>query len=264
MEWWRKIGFHPNSFRNCQVKPDVHQMKKKFIFFVKRLLGEKLYLFVKKLYLNIFGVNVNSLKYQKKWTEFYLKSDDKEKFSLGWGEIDKYNKGLGDYRVVLKKIISMSKSFDSILEIGCLDGKWSKVLVEHFDEVHLMDLNDKLLPILDKKFGNNFRFHTTNGNELKSLDDDSIELIFSMDSLVRVPDKKYILDYLIDFNRVLKKQGEVYVHLPCNLKTKSIRKKFTDISKPEILNFIEVVGLKLIEFDEKTLDHGILLHLIKE
>ena len=246
------------------MKPDVHQMKKKFIFFVKRLLGEKLYLFVKKLYLNIFGVNVNSFKYQKKWTEFYLKSDDKEKFSLGWGEIDKYNKGLGDYRVVLKKIISMSKSFDSILEIGCLDGKWSEVLVEHFDEVHLMDLNDKLLPILDKKFGNNFRFHTTNGNELKSLDDDSIELIFSMDSFVRVPNKKYILDYLNEFKRVLKKQGEVYVHLPCNSKKECIKKRFTDISKPEILNFSEMVGLKLIEFDEQTLDHGILLHLIKE
>lgn len=103
--------------------------------------------FVKKIYLNIFGVNVNSLKYQKKWTEFYLKSDNKDNFSFSWGKIDQYNEGLGDYRIVLKKIISMSKSFDSILKIGCLDGKWSEVLVEHFDEAHLMDLNDKLLPI---------------------------------------------------------------------------------------------------------------------
>jgi ubiquinone/menaquinone biosynthesis C-methylase UbiE len=248
-------------------------MKKKLIFLVRKFLGEKLYLFIRKTYVNIleikismrsFFVNTNTLKYQNKWTEFYLKSDNKDNFSFGWGKIDKYNKGLGDYRVVLKKIISMSKSFDSIVEIGCLDGKWSEVLVEHFDEVHLMDLNDKLLPILQKKFGNKFTFHTTNGNELKSLDDDSIELIFSMDSLVRVPNKEYILDYLNEFKRVLKKQGEVYVHLPCNSRKESIDKGFTDISKPEILNFIEVVGLKLIEFDEQTLDHGILLHLIKE
>jgi ubiquinone/menaquinone biosynthesis C-methylase UbiE len=248
-------------------------MKKKFIFFIKKCLGEKLYLRIKgyliinynNTYMWSFLVGKpNSLKYQKLWSKFYLKSDDKENFSSAWGKIDQYNEGQGDYRIVLKKIILMSKSFDSILEIGCLDGKWSEVLVEHFDEVHLMDLNDKLLPILDKKFGNNFRFHTTNGNELKSLDDDSIELIFSMDSFVRVPNKKYILDYLNEFKRVLKKQGEVYVHLPCNSKKECIKKRFTDISKPEILNFSEMVGLKLIEFDEQTLDHGILLHLIKE
>ena len=248
-------------------------MKKKFIFIIKKCLGEKLYLKIKgyfiinynNTYMWSFLVGKpNSLNYQNKWSKFYLKSDDKENFSFGWGKIDQYNEGLGDYRIVLKKIISMSESFDSILEIGCLDGKWSEVLVEHFDEVHLMDLNDKLLPILDKKFGNNFRFHTTNGNELKSLDDDSIELIFSMDSLIRVPNKKYILDYFNEFKRVLKKQGEVYVHLPCNSKKGCIKKGFTDISKSEILNFSEMVGLKLIELDEQTLDHGILLHLIKE
>ena len=158
----------------------------------------------------------------------------------------------------------MSKSFDSVLEIGCFDGKWSKILIDHFDEVHLIDLNDKLLPILEQKFGNNFKFHTTKGNELKQLLDDSIELIFSMDSLVRVPNKKYILDYFNEFKRVLKKQGEVYVHLPCNSKFDSIQRGFTDITKSEIITFTEMVGLNLIKFDELTLHHGILLHLIKE
>ena len=42
------------------------------------------------------------------------------------------------------------------------------------------------------------------------------------------------------------------------------KKGFTDISKPEIITFSEMVGLNLIEFDEQTLHHGILLHLIKE
>ena len=207
---------------------------------------------------------MNNLKFQRKFLESYLKLDDKENFSFHWGKIDQYNERFGDYRIVLKKIISMSKSFDSVLEIGCLDGKWSEVLIDHFDEVHLIDLNDKLLPILEQKFGNNFKFHTTKGNELKQLLDDSIELIFSMDSLVRVPNKKYILDYFNEFKRVLKKQGEVYVHLPCNSKNGSVKGGFTDISKPEIITFSEMVGLNLIEFDEQTLHHGILLHLIKE
>ena len=239
-------------------------MKKIFIFFVKKCLGEKLYLVIKGYIMSFLGKEPNSLKYQRKWSDFYLNSDDKEKFSIGWGKIDQYNEGLGDYRIVLKKIISMSESFDSVLEIGCLDGKWSEVLIERFDVVHLIDLNDKLLPILEKKFGNNFKFHTTKGNELKQLLDDSIELIFSMDSLVRVPSKKYILDYFYEFKRVLKKQGEVYVHLPCNSNDGSKQRGFTDISKSEIITFSDIVDLKLIKFDEQTLHHGILLHLIKE
>jgi len=239
-------------------------MKKIFLLLLKKCLGEKLYLKIRWYIMTFLGTEPNSLKYQRKWSEKYLKSDDKENLSFGWGKIDQYNEGLGDYRIVLKKIISMSKSFDSVLEIGCLDGKWSEVLIDRYDEVHLIDMNDKLLPILEQKFGNNFRFHTTKGNELKQLLDDSIELIFSMDSLIRVPNKKYILDYFNEFKRVLKKQGEVYVHLPCNSKNGSVKRGFTDISKPEIITFSEIVGLNLIEFDEQTLHHGILLHLIKE
>lgn len=213
-------------------------MKKIFILFLNKCLGEKLTLKIKgiyqkiKEYINIVFVGKsNSLKYQNKWSEFYLKSDDKDNFSFGWGKIDQYNEGLGDYRIVLNKIISMSESFDSVLEIGCLDGKWSEVLIDKYDEVHLIDLNDKLLYILEQKFGTNFKFYTTKGNELKQLHDDSIELIFSMDSLIRVPNKKYILDYFYEFKRVLKIQGEVYVHLPCNSKNISVNKNFTDISK---------------------------------
>jgi ubiquinone/menaquinone biosynthesis C-methylase UbiE len=226
---------------------------------IKTVIGKKSVLFLNKIF-----KNPNSLRYQKRWGKFYLASDSRDSFSDSWGKVDQFNEGLGDYRIVKTKIVSMNKRLVSVLEIGCLYGKWSEVLVENFDEVHLMDLTDDLLPTLVKKFGDKFTFHTTRGSELKSLDDDSIELIFSMDSLVRVPNSKYILDYLIEFKRVLKKRGEVYVHLPCNLKEGSVRRNFTDISKPEILKFCKMCELTLLEFDEKTLDHGILLHLIKE
>ena len=124
-----------------------------------------------------------------------------------------------------------------------------------------MDLNDDLLSTLKQKFNNKFNFYTTTGNELNQLEDKSIDLIFSMDSLVRVPNKTFILEYFYEFKRVLNKNGEVYIHLPCNSKISSVEKGFTSISKDQIINFSKIVNLTLIDFDEKTLSHGIMLHL---
>tara|TARA_B110000240_G_C13335738_1_gene383267 strand:+ start:85 stop:810 length:726 start_codon:yes stop_codon:yes gene_type:complete len=237
--------------------------KKKLIRLLKWTLGTQNFIILKKTVNMLFGSNPNSMKYQKTWSEQYLKTNDPKQFSNHWGKIDQYNKGLGDYRVINDKLISLSESYKSVLEIGCLDGKWSKVLIDNFKDVHLLDLNNELVPVLKQKFGNNFKFYTTKGNELSQLNNNSVDLIFSMDSLVRVPKKSFFLDYLKEFKRVLKNQGQVYVHFPCTSKTRCIEKGFTSISKSEIINFSEKVGLKVINFDEKTLEHGILLNLQK-
>jgi ubiquinone/menaquinone biosynthesis C-methylase UbiE len=229
----------------------------------KSLIGVHNYLLLKKK-LGFSNLGYNNIQNQRKWSQSFLKSNNQKEYSNHWGKIDQYNEGLGDYRIVKDKLVKLSESNKSVLEIGCLDGKWSKVLIDNFKDVHLIDLDDKLVPLLRKKFGNDFKFYTTKGNELSQLNNNSVDLIFSMDSLVRVPKKSFFLDYLKEFKRVLKNNGQVYVHLPCNSKVGSIENDFTFISKNEIIRFSKKVGLEVIDFDEKTLEHGILLNLINK
>lgn len=80
--------------------------------------------------------------------------------------------------------------------MGCLDGKWAVVLAKHFTKVHLTDLTDQLKGILAEKLGQRMGwFHKTKGDELSGFANESIDFIFSMDSLVRAP-KKSIFTYL--------------------------------------------------------------------
>ena len=232
------------------------------IGFIKFIVGVENYIIIKKK----LGLqqDTNSFKYQRKWSEHFLNSNKKKDFSNHWGKINEYNKNLGDYRIVKKNLMKFSKSHNTVLEIGCLDGKWSEVLIDNFKNVFLLDLNDKLLPFLKKRFGKNFKFYTTKGNELSQLNNNSVDLIFSMDSLTRVPNKRVIYSYLKEFKRVLKNNGQVYVHLPCNIKKGSIERGFTSISKNDIVSFSEKIGFKIINFDEETLEHGILLNLLIE
>tara|TARA_B100000780_G_scaffold273742_1_gene237709 strand:+ start:4476 stop:5249 length:774 start_codon:yes stop_codon:yes gene_type:complete len=241
----------------------IKTLKKLLLHLLKYFLSELFYLKLKRYLLNLMGITHNSLVEQNQWSKDYLMSDDKDGFSNRWGIINQNDKLLGDYRIVLEKITVLSNSLNCVLEIGSLDGKWSEVLIKNFKSVSLIDLNEELLPILKKKFGKKFDFYTTSGNELNQIENESIDLIFSMDSLVRLPSKLFILDYFWEFKRVLKHKGEVYVHLPCNSKKYCIENGFTDVSKSCIIRYANVVRLNIVFFDENTLNHGIMLHLKK-
>lgn len=110
------------------------------------------------------------------------------------------------------------------LDVGCLDGKWAVVLAKHFAKVHLTDLTDQLKGILSEKLGQKMGyFHKTKGDELSGFADETIDFIFSMDSLVRAP-KKSIFNYFSEFYRTLNKGGIIYIHLPVIEKPRCIAK----------------------------------------
>jgi ubiquinone/menaquinone biosynthesis C-methylase UbiE len=179
-----------------------------------------------------------------------------------WGYIDKYNPGLGDYAKI-KDILIAKCSNKSTLDLGCLDGKWSEVIIKNASSLTLVDLGDDLLPLLKKKLGDEFNFYKTKGNELSGVDENSIDLIFSMDSLVRVPNKSYISDYFSEFNRVLRSGGELFIHLPCHEIYGSKIAGFTKLSFEDIRILCELNNFKIIDLNKKILEHGIMLSAIK-
>ena len=101
------------------------------------------------------------------------------------------------------------------------------------------------------------KFYKTKGNELNGFRFGRVDLIFSMNSLVRCP-KIDIKKYLIEFYRVLRPNGSIYLDLPCNEMPRSVSNGFTSISRSEIFSM-----RKDIKFDLITLKHGIILTAFK-
>ena len=101
-------------------------------------------------------------------------------------------------------------------------------------------------------------FYKTSGNELYGFEKKSVDLIFSMDSLVRCP-LSDIENYFKDFFRILRDCGAIYFHLPCNEKPRSVSKGFTSISIIEIKSLFLNVGFVGIEIDLETLEHGVIV-----
>jgi SAM-dependent methyltransferase len=210
--------------------------------------------FASKVYRSIHFQN--DLKEQSKWAKECLESNDPN-FSEAWGKVDTYNFGLGDYRIINTEIRNLA-SEKVVLELGCLDGKWTTVYHEVAKNVWLVDLDNALEETLIKKFGAKINFYQTVGNELTGISDKSIDLIFSMDSLVRC-DLKIIRSYFKEFSRVLKSGGVLYIHLPCDSVEGSVKKMFTPLSIIEIKNLSLESHFTNLILDNKTLEHGIML-----
>jgi len=103
----------------------------------------------------------------------------------------------------------------TVLELGCLDGKWSQYIVPRAGRSVLVDLDERMKVLLRKRLGTDqFEFYQTSGSELSGIQDNSVDFVFSMDTLVRVR-KPLIRRYFREFARVLGSDGKAVVHLPC-------------------------------------------------
>lgn len=81
------------------------------------------------------------------------------------------------------------------------------------DFTYLVDLSKTIYPILKDRLNRQklcvwvggHTFYETKGYELDRIDDNSIDFIFLLDTLVRV-NKKYLMSYFYHFRRVLKSE----------------------------------------------------------
>lgn len=188
--------------------------------------------------------------------------DKKEIYGNEWGDPDNANHRFGNYVAVKNRLISLARPESTILEIGSYSGKWVQYLLSA-REIICADIDDLGFLYIRQKFPQeHIRFYLTKGNELKGIKDDSVDLVFSMDTFVRVS-KKHILDYLKESYRVLKNQGRIFFHLPCVEKVMCHDRAFTDLSLKEINKMVHSLPFKDISIDHNTLNHGVIVEAVK-
>ena len=133
------------------------------------------------------------------WCEFASESYIDE-YNYCWGNSIDDEKELGDYKFIRDNIVKPFSKDKIVLEIGCLDGKWSVPICSTAKHAFLCDLDEIVLKVLSKRLRSNnisdelWTWKKINGNNLDCIPDNSIEFLFSIDSLVRCP-KNSILQY---------------------------------------------------------------------
>ena len=100
-----------------------------------------------------------------------------------------------------------------ILEIGPGFGRWTVFLKDLCDELIIVDLSGRCIQACKQRFGEEagIRYHVNDGRSLEMVPDDSIDFVFSYDSLVHA-EKDVIRAYLEQLPAKLKPNGVGFIH----------------------------------------------------
>ena len=159
----------------------------------------------------------NSDEQRKIWADTIPSSfDEKYDFrkSFIWGDWDEKFQLEIKYNVLLKKILSYSHPQTTVLELGAYDGMWTQYFLEAKKIICVDLFESDFEKIKERCKTDKIQFYCTEGNELRGIKDSSINLIFSVDSLIRAS-KNDISSYFKDFKRILQPGGRAVLHLPC-------------------------------------------------
>lgn len=101
----------------------------------------------------------------------------------------------------------------TILEIAPGFGRWTQYLVDLCDRLILVDLADVCIEACRTRFADraNVEFHVNDGRSLEMVADESVDLVFSWDSLVHA-DADIISDYVHQIARKLTPDGVAFLH----------------------------------------------------
>jgi SAM-dependent methyltransferase len=204
----------------------------------------------------------NQIGWQRRHWERQLALDDPYAVSaqeLRWGTPGCASDRLGDYARVLKLLQEEITPSSRVLEIGSYSGKWT----QHMSQARLVicvDLFEASFDFLKKRVGDrvNLEFYKTRGDELRGIAGHSIDLVFTMDTLMRIP-RRAIRRYLTEIFRVLAPGGSFIVHLPCREMGFCRGMYFTSLSRHWIDRAVRRAGFHDYVMDSTTLHHGVLL-----
>lgn len=139
---------------------------------------------------------------RKHWGETYAWSAGGEEWSESWGG------SAAQWRFTLAPRLARFLPASRIVEIGCGHGRWTHYLRERCDEVIALDLVDSCVAACRERFGDDPRVvcRSTDGLSLTGVEDASVDLVFSFDSLVHA-ELDTLERYLVEMARCLRPGG---------------------------------------------------------
>lgn len=148
------------------------------------------------------------LQNRQMWNDSYQwESQRGNEWSSPWGSVEME----WDF-TVFPRIRSFVPA-GTILEIAPGFGRWTQFLAGLCKELVVVDLSEKCIEACKKRFRafNHVAYHINDGKSLDMIPDESIDFVFSFDSLVHA-DEHVIESYLHQLSCKLKKGGAGFIH----------------------------------------------------
>ncbi|MBV8980189.1 MAG: class I SAM-dependent methyltransferase [Acidimicrobiia bacterium] len=141
------------------------------------------------------------------WARQWDWSDEGEQWSAWWGGTDAMWFG-----AVLPRIHAFVPAA-RVLEIGPGYGRWTSRLRPLSGHLVLVDMTARCIEHCRERFGDSagIEYHVNDGRSLAMVDDESIDFVFSMDSLVHV-ESDVLHRYLDQLARKLTPDGIAFLH----------------------------------------------------
>jgi len=147
-------------------------------------------------------------------------------------------------RHILKK---NSKKYNTILDIGSYDGYFFDSY-SSFNQIICADMFKESEEVIKNKYDNKFDFVLLNGNDFSNIKSNSIDFVFSIHTLQRVP-RNILIKYFNDIDRITSKNSYVFLQVPDCYYYNSLNHNFTFISALKLK--------KLLPSFETTIDYTI-------
>jgi len=100
-----------------------------------------------------------------------------------------------------------------VVEIAPGHGRWTQYLKEHSEFLTVVDFAPHCIEFCKQRFGSdsNISYVVNAGNNLPGIGDQSVDFVFTFDSLVHV-ERDVMREYLHEIARVLKPNGVAFLH----------------------------------------------------
>ena len=148
--------------------------------------------------------------------------------------------------ITFQKIFSLlSKSNNTILDLASYDGSF----IEYYQDFNKIILSD--LTEYSNLYPNNpnFDFVLLNGHDLSNIKNNSVDVVFCIDTLMKL-DKMIIKTYILDLIRVVKPGGYMILHIPNIFHLVSMTRGYTKVSKYFYRNLLSNYCDEIIFNDE--------------
>ena len=148
-------------------------------------------------------VNVN--KNYEIWNDVSIWENDGEEWSTHFETTDKLWE-----EVIQPRVSSYIKG--NVLEIAPGRGRMTRKLLESNIDLEILDLSDTCIARCKERYGERISgYHVGNGKDLRSIEDESKDFVFSFDSFVHMHEE-VIDSYIEEVSRVLKSGGYCWIH----------------------------------------------------
>jgi len=141
------------------------------------------------------------------WERTYVWDQRGDEWSKGWGGVS-----MQWYGSIFPRIHSFLPT-QTALEIGPGFGRWTHFLKDICTKLILVDLSEKCIEECKRRFNDcsHITYFVNDGKSLDMICDDSVDFVFSFDSLVHV-EEDVISAYVTQFSRKLKQNGVAFIH----------------------------------------------------